>query len=300
MTVLIAGGGIGGLTLALSLHQIGVAAKVFESVPALKTLGVGINVLPHAVRELRISYPPGPRLRLFTFLALCAASILADSSGACAAPWEKLPDGRVIIQVKDVRLALPADGADTNDVEFSDRHQIKNRMTLRDVIVDPERARKLFSSTNLINVVLPNLIERQGLYLEKFLRSDFRSFEAGLAIGEGALTSCESWATRFARLKASLAPDDPRIGPSGWAKFQESKSPMLLAYVRTPLDVDHLNFFPGISCDYFSICGSNKCVGTDVSVSYRFSGKVIKQENWRNFEVKAYELFKYLLIDLVK
>src|SRR3954451_7172146 len=52
MTILIAGGGIGGLTLALSLHQIGVPAKVFESVPALRPLGVGINVLPHAVREL--------------------------------------------------------------------------------------------------------------------------------------------------------------------------------------------------------------------------------------------------------
>jgi len=52
MTVLIAGGGIGGLTLALSLHQIGVRAKVFESVSELKPLGVGINVLPHAVREL--------------------------------------------------------------------------------------------------------------------------------------------------------------------------------------------------------------------------------------------------------
>src|SRR6201991_3689132 len=52
MTVLIAGGGIGGLTLALSLHQIGVPAKIFESVSELKPLGVGINVLPHAVREL--------------------------------------------------------------------------------------------------------------------------------------------------------------------------------------------------------------------------------------------------------
>src|SRR5205809_2266774 len=52
MTVLIAGGGIGGLTLALSLHQIGVSARVFESVPELRPLGVGINVLPHAVREL--------------------------------------------------------------------------------------------------------------------------------------------------------------------------------------------------------------------------------------------------------
>src|SRR3954451_18787010 len=52
MTVLIAGGGIGGLSLALSLHQIGVPARVFESVAELKPLGVGINVLPHAVREL--------------------------------------------------------------------------------------------------------------------------------------------------------------------------------------------------------------------------------------------------------
>jgi len=52
MTVLIAGGGIGGLTLALSLHQIGVPCRVFESVAELKPLGVGINVLPHAVREL--------------------------------------------------------------------------------------------------------------------------------------------------------------------------------------------------------------------------------------------------------
>ena len=52
MTVLIAGGGIGGLTLALSLNQIGVDCRVFESVAELKPLGVGINVLPHAVREL--------------------------------------------------------------------------------------------------------------------------------------------------------------------------------------------------------------------------------------------------------
>src|SRR3954467_13295375 len=52
MTILIAGGGIGGLNLGLTPHQIGIPARVFESVPALRPLGVGINVLPHAVREL--------------------------------------------------------------------------------------------------------------------------------------------------------------------------------------------------------------------------------------------------------
>src|ERR1700759_4964926 len=52
MTVLIAGGGIAGLTTALSLHQIGVECRVFETVATPQPLGVGINLLPHAVREL--------------------------------------------------------------------------------------------------------------------------------------------------------------------------------------------------------------------------------------------------------
>lgn len=52
MAVLIIGAGIAGLTTALSLHQIGVECRVFESVETIEPLGVGINTLPHAVREL--------------------------------------------------------------------------------------------------------------------------------------------------------------------------------------------------------------------------------------------------------
>lgn len=50
--VLIAGGGIAGLSLALTLHQIGVPCTVLESVRELRPLGVGINLQPNAVREL--------------------------------------------------------------------------------------------------------------------------------------------------------------------------------------------------------------------------------------------------------
>ena len=50
--VIIAGGGIGGLTAALSLHGAGFPVRVFESVDRIQALGVGINLLPHAVREL--------------------------------------------------------------------------------------------------------------------------------------------------------------------------------------------------------------------------------------------------------
>ena len=52
MRVIIAGGGIGGLVAALSLHEAGIEAAVFEAVAEIRPLGVGINLLPHAVREL--------------------------------------------------------------------------------------------------------------------------------------------------------------------------------------------------------------------------------------------------------
>ena len=50
--VLIAGGGIAGLTAALTCHQIGVAVRVYESVNELRPLGLGITLQPSAVREL--------------------------------------------------------------------------------------------------------------------------------------------------------------------------------------------------------------------------------------------------------
>ncbi|RDJ23052.1 flavin-dependent oxidoreductase [Bosea caraganae] len=52
MQVVIAGGGIGGLTLALMLHARGIAATVYEQSSEIREVGVGINTLPHAIREL--------------------------------------------------------------------------------------------------------------------------------------------------------------------------------------------------------------------------------------------------------
>lgn len=53
MRVAIIGGGIGGMALALSLHAAGIEdVDVYESAPAIRELGVGINLLPHSVREL--------------------------------------------------------------------------------------------------------------------------------------------------------------------------------------------------------------------------------------------------------
>jgi 2-polyprenyl-6-methoxyphenol hydroxylase-like FAD-dependent oxidoreductase len=54
MRIAIVGGGIGGLALALSLHRCGVACDVYENAPEVREIGVGITLLPHAMRELAL------------------------------------------------------------------------------------------------------------------------------------------------------------------------------------------------------------------------------------------------------
>lgn len=67
MDVIIIGGGIGGLTTALALHNAGIACRVYESASEVKPIGVGVNLLPHATRELAA-------LGLESALARCAVT----------------------------------------------------------------------------------------------------------------------------------------------------------------------------------------------------------------------------------
>jgi len=52
MKAIIVGGGIGGLTMALMLHARGIDCEIFEQSEQIRELGVGINTLPHAIKEL--------------------------------------------------------------------------------------------------------------------------------------------------------------------------------------------------------------------------------------------------------
>ncbi|MES2862238.1 MAG: flavin-dependent oxidoreductase [Pseudomonadota bacterium] len=52
MEIAIIGGGIAGLALAIGLHRRGVPSRVFEGAPQIREIGVGITLLPHAMREI--------------------------------------------------------------------------------------------------------------------------------------------------------------------------------------------------------------------------------------------------------
>jgi 5-methylphenazine-1-carboxylate 1-monooxygenase len=50
--IIIIGAGVGGLTLGLALHAAGIPCRIFESAAEIRPIGVGINLLPHATKEL--------------------------------------------------------------------------------------------------------------------------------------------------------------------------------------------------------------------------------------------------------
>jgi 2-polyprenyl-6-methoxyphenol hydroxylase-like FAD-dependent oxidoreductase len=90
MKVMLAGGGIGGLTAALALHRKGIDVTVFEQVQELRALGVGINLLPHAVGVLaglgigEAVAAAGIEATAYVFMNRHGQEILSDPRGLAA------------------------------------------------------------------------------------------------------------------------------------------------------------------------------------------------------------------------
>ena len=104
--ILIAGGGIAGLTLGLTLHQLGLPFRIFERVAEPKPLGAGINLQPNAVRELfdlglehRLD-PIGIRTRQYGFYTKTGLPIWVEPRGAAAGyAWPQFSVHRGLFQM---------------------------------------------------------------------------------------------------------------------------------------------------------------------------------------------------------
>lgn len=119
--VLIAGAGIGGLSVALTLHQIGVPCVVFESVADIKPLGLGINIQPNAIRELyELGFSAesldtiGLQTREWALVGLNGNEVYSEPRGLWAGyKWPQYSVHRGGLQILLYRAALERLGADS-------------------------------------------------------------------------------------------------------------------------------------------------------------------------------------------
>lgn len=133
MKVLIAGGGVGGLTLALMLHERGIGSRVFEQSREVRELGVGINTLPHAIAELEaLGLLPAldavaVRTRRLIYKTGKGLDIVAQPRGLWAgldAPQFSIHRGRLQTVIHDAvraRMGEAAVQCDRRLVAFEDR-----------------------------------------------------------------------------------------------------------------------------------------------------------------------------------
>lgn len=119
MTIAIAGGGIAGLTLGLTLHQIGIPFRIFEAVSQIRPLGVGINLQPNAVRELYdLGLEPalaqiGVRTRDYGFYTKTGHEIWTEARGTWAGyAWPQYSIHRGTLQMLLLETLVARAGPD--------------------------------------------------------------------------------------------------------------------------------------------------------------------------------------------
>lgn len=119
MTILIAGGGIAGLSLGLTLHQIGVPFRIYEATQQIRPMGVGINLQPNAVRELfdmgleQVLDAIGVRTRQYGFYSKLGKTIWEEPRGTWAGyTWPQYSVHRGELQMMLYRALLERAGPD--------------------------------------------------------------------------------------------------------------------------------------------------------------------------------------------
>ncbi len=175
MTVLIAGGGIGGLAAALSLHAAGIPCRVFEQTRELRELGVGINTLPHAIRALgELGLLPaldraGIRTRRLIYANRFGQSVWEELRGVDAgfdAPQFSIHRGRLhgVLRAA-LRERLGADGVRTGHrlIDFSANDRgVRARFAQLDGRIVSEEGAALIGADGIHSVVRARLNPGEG------------------------------------------------------------------------------------------------------------------------------------------
>lgn len=228
---------------------------------------------------------------IFTFSILAIAVVRPVQ----AQEWQRLPDGRVVIEVKGVRLAMPTAGSELSDIHFS--VSSTEFMDLKHVIDSPDQARKFFEKNNIRWVEIPNLTQRDGLFLGRFSRNNFRSLNFSVSVGAGAQNNCRAWSQLRDQYRLRISVERMPVDSNGWAEFINYRSPTSWNYVSAQDRAGLPKHFDSFDCDSFNFCTATSCIGSNAAFTYKFNRDVRKRDAWDGVIQNAADVFRFIFLD---
>jgi hypothetical protein len=244
------------------------------------------EMLRTLLREISVMTP----FVLRNLLAV-AASMTIGLAAAHGQEWPRLPDGRILITVKDFTLALPTKGSDLQDIKFNaDRH----RMNLGDVIAAPAKARQFFADNKIRNVLIPNLYNRHSVFLGRFDRKKLYNFVFSVEFGSEALANCEAWSRTFSDYRKELVAKRMPTDANGWGEFSDPRSPPRTYYVRANDIAGLPQYFDSFACNSLNSCVATACMNSKASFVYRFPYSSHKRDTWNDVVRNAAAVYRFL------
>jgi hypothetical protein len=260
---------------------------------------LGTNNRPAFVHRLAVS---------LSLVVLCAGIVLRDTGGAIAQPtardsrsWERLPDGRVLIAIKSVRVAMPADDRDVDNIIIWER-SFHRGFSLRQVIDDPDQARQFFDQEPLIYIHIPNIAANRfnparsdGLFLGHFDPAAYESFGFSILIGETAQNDCRSLMDEARMYRERLTKESTPTDRNGWAEFVTGRNPGRWIYIKRETPSSVPSNFDSITCTELGDCSASLCLEHDHSFSYQFVRTRFRNNTWPNVVQRAADVLNYVL-----
>jgi len=218
---------------------------------------------------------------------MSSIAVLAAGGSATATDWERLPDGRAVIDIKGIKFTFPAAGSDLDSIHFNQAsHQAA---TLREVLAFPDKNRALFDANADTNIGI-YIREKGGPFLDHFDRDAFKSVGFAFHVGENQ-RNCSSWGKAFDRAKA----EDPKDQKLEYGWRESVTAGIQKVYTRASSSGEGAKEIQSLYCNENQRCGSSVCLLPNLSFVFRFSSVAHPKSQWADLLKNIDDVLDYVL-----
>ena len=233
-----------------------------------------------------------------------------------AESWPMLPDGRVLIDLKGISVALPREGDDnSSNFRFFLDFLVEGRrgdetLSVAKALLDPKAAREKFALAYSVSFTLSNSRLQPNLLLGRFERS---KFPAVFSVHRGSVANCSSWRRSFLEYAEIVRERNLSANPWGWVRVDGSviphldRSPANIVFLKFADDTTRRGRFLAIGCDVLGGCSTTKCLDGNTSAFFKLGDlPTVKSPDMKTavFDTFAFdaafknasELLEYVLI----